>query len=272
KVMTAVLKSTVAHQLAGVAFSSAMHGLIAVDEKGQPLTNMITWADLRSTEYAMRLKFSELGHKIYERTGTPIHPMAPLCKLMWMREQEPDIFAKAYKFISIKEYVFYHFFGEFIIDHSVASSTGLFDIYDLGWNADALQTAGIDDSRLSKLVATTHVLSGISTSFAEMFGIDVNTPFVAGASDGCLAHIGSHACERRDVSLTIGTSGAVRIMIDKPAFDPKQRIFNYVLTEKQYISGGALNNGGNVMQWFGKHFLKKDFSSADEFEEFIAEA
>jgi gluconokinase len=105
-----------------------------------------------------------------------------------------------------------------------------------------------------------------------MFGIDVNTPFVAGASDGCLAHIGSNAFEPGDVSLTIGTSGAVRMMIDKPAFDPKQRIFNYVLTEKQYISGGALNNGGNVMQWFGKHFLKKDFSSADEFEEFIAEA
>src|SRR5690349_15098354 len=129
EVMTAVLKSTVAHDLAGIAFSSAMHGLIAVDEKGQPLTNMITWADLRSTEYAMRLKFSELGHKLYERTGTPIHPMAPLCKLMWMREQQSDIFAKAHKFISIKEYVFFHFFGEFIVDYSIASSTGLFDIY-----------------------------------------------------------------------------------------------------------------------------------------------
>jgi gluconokinase len=62
------------------------------------------------------------------------------------------------------------------------------------------------------------------------------------------------------------------MMIDNPAFDPKQRIFNYVLTEKHYLSGGALNNGGNVMQWFAKTFLTKNFSSADEFEEFISEA
>jgi gluconokinase len=272
EVMKAVLEITASEELAGIAFSSAMHGLIAVDDKGHPLTNMITWADLRSTEYAMRLKFSELGHKLYERTGTPVHPMAPLCKLLWLREHETEIFTRAHKFISIKEYVFFHFFGEFVVDHSVASSTGLFDIYDLEWNADALHTTGIDENRLSKLVKTTHVMRGLAPNYATMFGIDANTPFVIGASDGCLAHIGSNAFEAGDVSLTIGTSGAVRMMIDKPAFDPKQRIFNYVLTEKQYLSGGALNNGGNVMQWFAKNFLKKNFSSADEFEEFIAEA
>jgi len=272
EVMRAVLEITASEELAGVSFSSAMHGLIAVDEKGHPLTNMITWADLRSSEYAMRLKFTDPGHRIYERTGTPIHPMSPLCKLMWLREQQPEIFARAHKFISIKEYVFFHFFGEFIIDHSVASSTGLFDIYDLHWNADALHTAGIDETRLSKLVKTNHVLRGLASNYAEMFGIDADTPFVTGASDGCLAHIGSNALDEGDVSLTIGTSGAVRMMIDKPAFDLQQRIFNYVLTEKHYICGGALNNGGNVMQWFAKIFLNKNFSSADEFEEFISEA
>lgn len=271
QVMKVVIQSMGARDLAGISFSSAMHGLIAVDEKGNPLTNMITWADLRSSEYAMRLKFSELGHKLYERTGTPVHPMSPLCKLMWLREQQPEIFATAHKFISIKEYVFFHFFGEFIIDHSVASSTGLFDIHDLRWNADALQAAGIDESKLSKPVKTTHILRGLAPHFAEMFGIDANTPFVAGASDGCLAHIGSNAFEPGDVSVTIGTSGAVRMMLDKPAYDPQQRIFNYVLTEKRYISGGALNNGGNVMQWFARNFLQKEFSSADQFEGFIAE-
>lgn len=270
--MKAVLDITAAEDLAGVAFSSAMHGLIAVDEKCHPLTNMITWADLRSSEYAMRLKFSELGHLLYERTGTPVHPMSPLCKLMWLREHRPEVFNSAHKFISIKEYVFFHFFGEFIIDQSVASSTGLFDIYDLHWNADALKTAGIDESRLSALVSTTHIIRGLAADYAEMFGIKADTPFIAGASDGCLAHIGSNAFETGDVSLTIGTSGAVRMMIDRPAFDPKHRIFNYVLTSKHYLSGGALNNGGNVMQWFAKSFLQKDFSSADEFEEFISEA
>ena len=65
--------------------------------------------------------------------------MSPLCKLMWMKDNLPEVFNKAHKFISIKEYMFFHFFGEFMIDHSVASSTGLFDIYDLDWNTDALK-------------------------------------------------------------------------------------------------------------------------------------
>jgi gluconokinase len=272
EVMKAVLEITRGEQIAGVSFSSAMHGLIAVDKKGHPLTNMITWADLRSSEYAMRLKFSELGHKLYERTGTPVHPMSPLCKLMWMKDHLPGVFNSAHKFISIKEYIFFHFFGEFIIDHSVASSTGLFDIYDCDWNADALHVAGITGEKLSQPVKTTHVVKGLAENYAAMFGIDAQTPFVAGASDGCLAHIGSNALDNGDVSLTIGTSGAVRMMIDKPALDLQHRIFNYVLTDNLYISGGPLNNGGNVMQWFAKGFLKKEFSSADEFEEFIAEA
>src|SRR5687767_7976836 len=119
EVIKAVLEVTPAEELAGICFSSAMHGIIAVDEKGHPLTNMITWADLRSSKYASRLKYTETGHKLYERTGVPIHPMSPLCKLMWLKENASEVFAITYKFISIKEYVFFHFFGEFIIDHSI---------------------------------------------------------------------------------------------------------------------------------------------------------
>ncbi|RYG53723.1 MAG: gluconate kinase [Chitinophagaceae bacterium] len=271
-VMKGVLDKIPPEQLAGVSFSSAMHGLIAVDDKGEPLTNMITWADLRSHEYAMRLKDTDVGHKIYERTGTPIHAMSPLCKLMWMKENLTEVFNKAHKFISIKEYVFYHFFGEFVIDHSIASSTGLFDIYELDWNKDALNAAGVTANRLSALVKTTHVVTGLSARYAEMFGISGDTPFIIGASDGCLAHIGSNALGKGDVSLTIGTSGAVRMMVDKPAYDPKERIFNYVLMDNAYLSGGPLNNGGNVMQWFAKGFLQKDFSATEEFSDCIAEA
>ena len=272
EVMRGVIQLVDPKDIAAVSFSSAMHGLIAVDEKCHALTNMITWADLRSSDYAMRLKFTELGHKLYERTGTPVHAMTPLCKLMWMKDNLPDIFTTAHKFISIKEYIFFHFFGEFVIDHSVASSTCLFDIYDLNWNADALKTAGISADRLSTLVSTSHQMTGLAENYAQLFGISPDVPFVVGASDGCLAHIGSNALSPGDVSLTIGTSGAVRMMINKPAIDIKQRLFNYVLSENLYVCGGPLNNGGNVLQWFAKGFLKKDFITADEFEEFIDEA
>ena len=127
-VMTAIIAGNRGHTVAAVCFSAAMHGLIAVDANGAPLTNMITWADLRSTPYAEALKVSPLAARLHECTGTPIHPMSPLCKLMWMKENLPDVFEGAHKFISIKEYVFFHLFGEFIVDRSIASSTGLFDI------------------------------------------------------------------------------------------------------------------------------------------------
>ena len=93
--------------LAGVSFSCAMHSLIAVDKEGTPLTNAITWADLRSQPYAEALKSSEAGKGIYRQTGTPIHPMSPLSKLLWLKDREPAIFQQATKFISIKEYIWW---------------------------------------------------------------------------------------------------------------------------------------------------------------------
>jgi gluconokinase len=272
EVMAEVISENKEHDLTAVCFSAAMHGLIAVDKDGEPLTNMITWADLRSSEYAVRLKQSPIANKLYERTGTPIHAMSPLCKLMWMKDHLPDVFSKAHKFISIKEFIFFHLFNEYIVDRSIASSTGLFDIYTLDWNKDALVTAGIDAGRLSRHVESTHILAGMKQEYANRFGIDGAVPVVIGASDGCLAHIGSNAFREKDISLTIGTSGAVRIMTDEPIYDPKQRIFNYLLTGHQTISGGPVNNGGNVLEWFAKGFLKKDSFAPEDFEAFIDEA
>ena len=74
------------NKLLGVSFSSAMHGIMAVNENGDKLTDCIIWADTRSTEYSERIKSSKIGHEIYMKTGTPIHPMSPLCKLAWMKD------------------------------------------------------------------------------------------------------------------------------------------------------------------------------------------
>jgi gluconokinase len=272
EVMGEVINENRSHHLSAICFSAAMHGLIAVDKDGEPLTNMITWADLRSSEYAVKLKQSPIAKKLYERTGTPIHAMSPLCKLMWMKDHLPEVFNKAHKFISIKEFVFFHLFNEYIVDRSLASSAGLFDIYSLDWNKDALEIAGIGPDRLSRHVESTEIIRGLKPVYAKRFKIDEQVPVVIGASDGCLAHIGSNAFRAQDVSLTIGTSGAVRIMTEEPIYDPKQRIFNYLLAGHQTISGGPVNNGGNVLEWFAKGFLKKDLFSPEDFETFIDEA
>ncbi|HNR75455.1 MAG TPA: FGGY family carbohydrate kinase, partial [Cyclobacteriaceae bacterium] len=99
-----------------ISFSSAMHSLVAVDAAGEPLTPLITWADTRSVAQANQLRNSDEGLPLQHETGTPVHPMSPLCKLIWMRESGVDEFQSAYKFVSIKEFVWHRLTGEFKID------------------------------------------------------------------------------------------------------------------------------------------------------------
>ncbi|HEY4060841.1 MAG TPA: gluconokinase [Puia sp.] len=240
--------------LAGISFSCAMHSLIAVDGQGKPLTRAITWADLRSESAAATLKASEAGRRVYRQTGTPIHPMSPLSKLLWMRETDSVLFRQAARFISIKEYIWWRLFGQYEVDHSIASATGLLDIYTLDWYPGSLTLAGIGPGQLSALVPCTHVRSELVSGMRDLLGLPEGLPFVIGGSDGCLANLGSGALLPGETALTIGTSGAVRMTADRPAYDPQERIFNYLLTDRLYVSGGATNNGGSVVQWFTEQF------------------
>jgi len=236
-------------EAAAVSFSCAMHSVILVGEDGKPLTRAMTWADRRSEAYAAALKGSELGQRIYRQTGTPIHAMSPLCKLLWLKDRQPELFRRAAKFISIKEYIWWRFLGKYQVDHSLASATGLFDIRTLSWSREALECVGIREDRLSTPVPTTHGETELLSTWRTM-GLQRGTPFVIGASDGCLANLGTGAVRPGATALTIGTSGAVRMAALAPADDPHERIFNYILTEGRYIAGGATNNGGNVVQWY----------------------
>jgi gluconokinase len=240
--------------LTGISISCAMHSLIAVDGQGHPLTRAITWADLRSEPFARALKESEAGRRIYRQTGTPIHPMSPLSKLLWLKEKEPGIFRQAARFISIKEYIWWRLFGEYAVDHSIASATGLMDIYALDWYKESLELAGIGADRLSTLVPCTYTKSGLSPEYRSMLKLPEGLPFIIGGSDGCLANLGSGALQRGETALTIGTSGAVRMTTTRPEYDVKERIFNYILTSNLYVSGGATNNGGGVVQWYVEQF------------------
>lgn len=248
-------------EIAAIGFSAAMHSLIAIDHKNYPLTNSIIWADNRSIAQTQKLKQEPIGHNLYLRTGTPIHPMSPLPKLMWLREQ-PDIFNKAVKFISIKEYVFYQLFDRYVVDYSIASATGLFNLKQLNWDQEALAVAGISSERLSELVSTTHILRGMKVRYAEAMGIAADTPVVIGANDGVLANLGVGAISPGEVAITIGTSGAVRTVVPAPLTDAQQRTFCYALTEDYWVVGGPSNNGGIVMRWFRDNFSTPEVAEA----------
>ncbi|HEY4291029.1 MAG TPA: gluconokinase [Puia sp.] len=257
--LSEVRKKTVSRPgLAGISFSCAMHSLIVVDAAGKPLTRAITWADQRPAPYAKALKDSAAGRRIYRQTGTPVHAMSPLCKLLWLKEAEPALFAKAARFISIKEYIWWSLFGEYKVDHSIASATGLLDIRSFNWYAESLEVAKIRTGQLSDLVPSTYSSTALLPEFRSL-SLPAGLPFVIGGSDGCLANLGSSAVKPGETALTIGTSGAIRMTAPAPEYDVRERIFSYILTDRHYVCGGPTNNGGNVIQWYAKSVLgRKD--------------
>jgi len=239
-----------------ISLSSAMHSLLPVNQDCRPLAPMMTWADSRSSDIAKRLSNSAEGLAIYKNTGTPLHAMSPLCKLIWMKENQPAILNKAHKFISIKEYLWYKLFREYKIDHSIASCTGLFNINTLTWHQPALALTGINESALSDPVATNYTKEfTVNDQNPELGFLQAGIHFVIGASDGCLANLASMANKPGIAAMTIGTSGAIRIASKVPLPDEKSMPFSYILDQDTFICGGPINNGGIAMQWWLKNSI-----------------
>ncbi|WP_432714475.1 gluconokinase [Pedobacter sp.] len=249
-----------------IALSSAMHSLIAVDMNGKALAPMMTWADNRASAIATALCNREEGLAVYTATGTPLHPMSPLCKIMWLRENNPELFNRVHRFISIKEYIWHKLFKEFQIDHSIASCTGMFDIANLTWHAPALAMAGITPEQLSTPVKTRYCRKFKGNSAIDF--IAKGTPFYIGASDGCLANLGSMAYQPGLAVMTIGTSGAVRMASPKPLPNVKAMTFSYILDEETFICGGPINNGGLTLQWWLKN-MNEQMTTDDTYKKFF---
>jgi gluconokinase len=116
------------YNVVSICFHSAMHSVLSIDRNGVPLGNAMVWSDNRAKKEADDLKNSDLGKSLYKTTGTPIHAMSPLNKITWLKNNDKDRFAATKKFLSIKTYVIQQLTGEYIIDHSVASATGMLNI------------------------------------------------------------------------------------------------------------------------------------------------
>ena len=253
---------------AAVALSSAMHSVIPVDKNGNALMNMITWADNRSSTVAKNINDSEEGNTIYEKSGTPIHAMAPLCKIIWLKENKNDLFRQVYKFISIKEYIWFKLFGVYEVDHSIASATGLFDIEMLNWNSISLELCDINNDMLSRPVPVDHIRQNVVADHLKMLS---KVPFLIGGSDGCMANIGSCAIDPGVAALTIGTSGAIRVANSRPTYNHKAMTFNYCLFPNLYISGGPINNGGVALKWYVENILKQKLDGAEKYYAVLSE-
>lgn len=241
-----------------ISFSSAMQSILMIDEQGNALSDAVLWADNRASGLAESLKNSTLGKQFYELTGIPIHTFCPMTKILWWKENEPELFAKSHRFISIKEYIWHHLTGEYVLDSSMASGTGLMNLNTLNWEKTILNHLNIKEEQLSPIVSVRHQAKGKQDGHL----------YIIGGGDGALANLGSGAMERGKMALTIGTSGAVRLPIEKPFIDAQMRTQCYHLKDDRYLVLGAVNNGAVILQWLKEAILKTDLS----FYAMIAEA
>lgn len=242
-------------EISFISFSAAMHSLLAVDTKGEPISPVFTWGDRQAEPYLKDLK-NKTNTSLYHRTGTPLHPMSPFVKLYGLKRSSHEMMQKADKFIGVKTFLLYQLFGVYVTDYSLANATGLFNMHTLSWDKEALEILDISENKLPNLVPTTEVLRGMKKEVALTLGLDPKTPVVIGASDGCLANLGVNAIGQGQVALSIGTSGAIRTVTDRPLTDKDERTFCYALTEDLWVIGGPVNNGGVVMDWAMNRFVE----------------
>ncbi|MEJ5943978.1 gluconokinase [Pseudokineococcus basanitobsidens] len=248
-VRTVVRRVDGAGRVVGLGVSGAMHSLIGVDADDVPLTAVVTWADRRATPQADRIRRGP-GPGVHRRTGTPVHPMSPLPKLAWFAEERPEVAARVAHWVGIKELLLHAWSGEWVVDHSMASGNGLLDLRTLDWDPEALELASTTPEQLPRPVPVTHRLR-LMPGVADDLGLGRDVPLVVGGGDGPLANLGVGAVRPGIASVSIGTSGALRVVVDRPGVDPAGRTFCYALTDDLWAVGGAITNGGVVLRWVG---------------------
>jgi gluconokinase len=233
-----------------IAVSAAMHGLIALDERREPLTPLLTWADARAGEQARALHADGAARRLQAITGAPVHPMTPLVKLRWFAERDRRTWAAAQWWIGLKDYVLMWLTGRLVTELSSASGTGLLDMATRDWSPVALAACGVSIDRLPEICPTTEMLP-LAPSIGRQVGLAPGTPVVLGAADGPLANLGTGAVSPGVAGVSLGTSGAVRIATDRPRPDASGGLFCYAMTEDSWVLGAAISNGGSVARWAG---------------------
>jgi gluconokinase len=236
-----------------VSLSSAMHGLIGLDHDLRPLTPLLTWADARAADEARSLRAAGQAAELHRVSGTPVHPMSPLTKLMWFSRHEPSLSSRARAWVGLKDYLVNALTGTLATEVSSASGTGLLDLRTRDWNPAALDLADVRHDQLPVVLPTTATLR-LSPDAAARVGLPAATPVVIGAGDGPLGNVGTGALAPGVVGLSIGTSGAARMVVSQPVLDRSERLFCYALTDDAWVVGGAVSNGGATIRWAGEVF------------------
>jgi gluconokinase len=262
---------SLADQIGGVAVDTMVTNILGLNAAGEAITPVLTYADTRSAAIAGRLKQSfglaEIA-RIHNRTGALVHASYLPPRFIWMAEKRPEWIAGAGRWASVGEYLFWRLFGRWQISYSVASWSGLLNRHTLSWDEEWLSHLPVTVDQLSPLGDVNEPFTGLLAPWATRWPSLMHVPWFPAIGDGAAANIGSGCTGPTRLALTIGTSGAMRVVLPSTEIvTVPDGLWLYRVDARRAVLGGATTEGGNLFAWF-KNTLQ--LPPGDELEQALA--
>ena len=234
--------------IAGIGLSGQMHGAVFLDANGDVLRPAILWCDQR-TQAECDWITAEVGRdNLAKLIANPVLTGFTAPKIVWLRNHEPDTYARVEKVLLPKDYVRYRLTGTFATEVSDASGTALFDVAGRTWSDAMLSATGIPGAWMADCAESVEITSRVSADAAREMGLRAGTPVAGGGGDQAAGAVGSGIVEPGIVSSTVGTSGVVFAYADTPAADPLLRLhtFCHAVPGAWHVMGVVLSAGGSL--------------------------
>jgi xylulokinase len=251
--------------IAGVGLSGQMHGLVMMDKNDNILRRSIIWCDQRTGKEAAELTDTIGREKLIEITANPALTGFTASKILWVKNNEPEIFKKCVKIMLPKDYVRYILTGEFATEVSDASGMQLLDVPKRAWSPYILDKLGIDIAKLGKMYESCEVTGKISKETAALTGLREGTPVAGGAGDQAASAVGSGIVREGVASVTIGTSGVVFVHTDKFTTDPLGRAHTlcHAVPGAWHVMG-VTQSAGLSFKWIRDNLFGEVITTANE--------
>lgn len=233
-----------------IGLTGIWHSLLLLDKERKPIGRIRTWADLSGAEFVSALRGStELVDRVYQKTGCMVNAVYPAWKWYNIRHNEPSL-AETTRYVSSQmEFVFESLTGERAVSRTIASGTGFFNIHTLDWDDDVLDFIGLERSQLGELVEAFHT-APLRREIAEVVGLPSGVPVTVGCADGAMNQLAIGGLNTGVMSMSVGTSGAIRIVHLEPKIPAIPSTWCYYLLKERRLAGAAVNNATNCVDWF----------------------
>lgn len=249
----------------GLSVSSQGETTIVLDKNGQPLRKALVWLDNRAVNQAESLK-QKLEPEVYAHTGIPdIVPTWTACKVLWIKENEPEIFEKIDKILLVQDYLIYQMTGNFVTDGSISCTTLFYDIIQHGWWPKALSAVGITADQLATLLQPGSVAGTLNAKAAGELGLTPQTRVVCGGMDQSVGAIGAGNVGTGVVSETTGAALAIQASIEDPMIDKTCRTPVYEHSVPgEYLFVPVCPTAGMTYKWFKDQFCEAETETAEK--------